>query len=203
MRRFLCLLIVVIGFSLFVTGAHAQVARGTPPFGSFGGGPDVLNLGNLNAHISIPVFARSGRGISFAYNLSYDSSIWVPSNTSGWQPVKNWGWTGTNDLASPATGKLTSPSSYPTPCNTKIDHYTSYFWTYTDKDGVPTISRMKRRNKHIPAAGRPPRSTSWHRMARAITSQSRGRALARSHGVLALFWVQLECSLTAMAIKSR
>jgi hypothetical protein len=42
---------------LAVGSAAAQVARGTPPFGSFGGGPDVLNLGNLNAHISIPVFA--------------------------------------------------------------------------------------------------------------------------------------------------
>src|SRR5882762_7159364 len=51
-----------------------QEATGTPPFGSFGGGPDTVNLGNLNAHISIPVVHKTGRGMPFSYDLSYDSS---------------------------------------------------------------------------------------------------------------------------------
>jgi RHS repeat-associated protein len=128
-----CLLL----FALLCVGAAAQVARGTPPFGSFGGGPDVLNLGNLNAHFSLPVFARAGRSIPFAYNLSYDTSIWVPNSSTGWQPVDNWGWSGTTDLATPATGKLTSTfTKFQCPLN-HADYYYMYVWNYVDKLGVP------------------------------------------------------------------
>jgi RHS repeat-associated protein len=77
--------------------SSAQVMTGTPSFGSFGGGPDVVNLGNLNAHITVAVLNKAGRGAPFAYNLSYDSSIWYPSAASGtntWTPVYNWGWRG-------------------------------------------------------------------------------------------------------------
>src|ERR1041384_1854178 len=49
---------------------------GTPPFGSFGGRPDVINLANLNAHLSIPILHKAGRGLNFVYDLTYDSSVW-------------------------------------------------------------------------------------------------------------------------------
>ena len=69
---------------------------GTPPFGSFGGGPfDTINLGNLNVHFAVPVLNKAGRGMPFSYNLSYDSSVWYPVGTVGsqtWTPVFNWGW---------------------------------------------------------------------------------------------------------------
>src|ERR1700730_6137630 len=76
----------------------AQVTTGTPPFGSYGGGPDLINLANLNAHISVPVLHKTGRGAAFGYDLSYDSSIWQPvtsSGTTSWQNVTDttWGWT--------------------------------------------------------------------------------------------------------------
>jgi RHS repeat-associated protein len=77
--------------------ASAQVPTGTPPFGSFGGGPDVINLANLNSHLTVPVLHKPGRGTNFSYDLSYDSSVWYPVGSSGnqtWQPVANWGWTG-------------------------------------------------------------------------------------------------------------
>jgi hypothetical protein len=77
--------------------SSAQVTTGAPPFGSFGGGPDVINLANLNAHIAVPVLNKAGRGTAFTYNLSYDTSVWYPSSTSGtntWTPVYNWGWRG-------------------------------------------------------------------------------------------------------------
>ncbi len=45
--------------------ASAQVTTGTPPFGSFGGGPDVVNLANLNAHWTVPVVHKPGRGTNF------------------------------------------------------------------------------------------------------------------------------------------
>ena len=75
-------------------GSFAQVTTGTPPFGSFSGSPDIVNLGNLNVHLAIPVFSRPGRGTPFFYNLQYDSSIWYPVTVGGtttWQPVQNWG----------------------------------------------------------------------------------------------------------------
>lgn len=84
-------------FIIVGTGVSSgQVATGTPPFGSFGGGPfDTVNLGNLNVHFAIPVLNKAGRGLPFAYDLTYDSSIWTPVTSSGvttWQPDSNWGW---------------------------------------------------------------------------------------------------------------
>jgi RHS repeat-associated protein len=85
--------------SLLPLCASAQTlpATGTPPFGSFGGGPDVINLANLNAHWNIPVINKPGRGgMNFTYNLSYDSSVWSPTSSSGtysWTPGYDWGWT--------------------------------------------------------------------------------------------------------------
>jgi hypothetical protein len=38
----------------------------------------------------------------FAYDLSYDSSVWTPVTSSGttqWQPDSNWGWRGTSEAA--------------------------------------------------------------------------------------------------------
>src|SRR5713226_3538919 len=81
-----------------VPSASAQVQTGTPRFGSFSGGPEVINLGNLNSHLCIPVLPKSGRGINFAYDLCYDSSIYSPltsGSTTTWNPAVNWGWTGT------------------------------------------------------------------------------------------------------------
>jgi len=92
-------LIVVLATGI----ASAQVATGTPPFGSFGGGPfDTVNLGNLNVHFAIPVLNKAGRGTAFSYNVSYDSSVWTPvvsSGTTSWQPVNNWGWAGVTQVA--------------------------------------------------------------------------------------------------------
>src|SRR6266542_5544542 len=64
---------------LALTISSASQVTGIPPYQSFAGGPDVINLGNLNVHYSIPIFSRGGRGIPFGYGLAYDSSIWQPS----------------------------------------------------------------------------------------------------------------------------
>jgi RHS repeat-associated protein len=87
---------------------------GTPPFGSFGGGPfDTVNLGNLNVHFSIPVVNKAGRGMPFTYALSYDSSVWVPGAT-GWSPTNNWGWHADTEVA---TGYV-SYQYFSVKCNT-------------------------------------------------------------------------------------
>jgi len=68
----------------------AQVATGLPPFAAFGGGPDQINLANLNIHLNLPVVYKVGRGLPLAYNLSYDGSIWTPVTSSGtksWEPL--------------------------------------------------------------------------------------------------------------------
>jgi YD repeat-containing protein len=83
--------------------SFGQVATGTPPFSSAAGGQfDTVNLGNLNVHFAIPVLHKAGRGIPFAYDLTYDSSIWTPVTSSGstyWQADSNFGWGGTSQSA--------------------------------------------------------------------------------------------------------
>src|SRR5260370_4658390 len=81
----------------------AQVAAGRVPFGSFGGGPfGSVNLSDLNVNFVVPVVDKAGRGIPFAYALSYNSSVWFPSTSGGirtWQPVQNYGWQAQTDAA--------------------------------------------------------------------------------------------------------
>ena len=98
-RRFLRLAILACWFSVLASSDSAaqQPVTGVPPLSSIASGPfDSVNLANLNVHFSIPVFSRPGKGISFVYNLTYDSLVWMPTNSSGqplWTPVTNWGWT--------------------------------------------------------------------------------------------------------------
>src|SRR5208283_2514973 len=87
--RFVSLLVLLI---FAVVQLHAQVQTGTPSFGSFAGGPDTINLANLNVHLTIPVLHKAGRGTNFSYDLNYDSSIWYPvtsGSTTSWQLVSS------------------------------------------------------------------------------------------------------------------
>ena len=96
---------------MYCLPSAAQVATGTPPFGSFAGGPDVINLANLNSHLAIPVIHKTGRGTNFTYDLSYDSSVWYPVGASGsqlWEPVSNFGWHGVTEVL---TGYVSAPES--------------------------------------------------------------------------------------------
>jgi len=85
-------LLVISFFS--VLPASAQVTTGTPPFGSFGGGPDIVDLANLNVQYRIPVIHRGGRGLPLNFDLSFNSSIWYVAGSGSakyWQPVSGWG----------------------------------------------------------------------------------------------------------------
>jgi RHS repeat-associated protein len=129
---------------VLLTGvAFAQVAPGTTPFGSFGGGPfDTVNLGSLNVHFAIPVLHKAGRGMPFTYDLSYDSSVWTPVTISGvkqWQPDSNWGWRGTTEAAFGYVLQTKTPASCQYFQNNRwnTDNYT--IWTtlgYGDQFGV-------------------------------------------------------------------
>jgi RHS repeat-associated protein len=133
MTRTLRFVLLMLALTLGAGAASAQVATGAPPFGSFGGGPDVVNLANLNSHIAIPVLHKAGRGTNFTYDLSYDSSVWYPvtsGSTTSWQPVYNWGWRAQTEAA---TGYVTYSATYPAPCNPR----TWSNWVYHDPWGVP------------------------------------------------------------------
>jgi hypothetical protein len=130
--------------------AFTQVATGTPSFGSFAGGPDVVNLGNLNADWTIPIRNKAGRGMNFVYNLQYDSSVFYPvasGSSMYWQPVGNWGWQGlTGSGLSYITYDAVEQSS--ATCNSGYGSYTVYQIsniTYIDTYGahpfpIPTFT---------------------------------------------------------------
>jgi RHS repeat-associated protein len=89
--------IAALCLSLMPTSALSQVATGTPAFNSFTGGPDEVNLGNLNINWNITVRNKAERGQNFVYPLIFDSSVWQPvvsGSSHVWQPVANWGWQG-------------------------------------------------------------------------------------------------------------
>ncbi len=129
--------------TLFAIPASAQVATGTLPFGSYSGGPDVINLANLNAHIAVPVFQRPGRGTNFNFSLAYDSSVWYPVGSTGsqtWEPALNWGWTTQTQVL---TGTMSVFLEISQPCYTTVlghTKQTGYYalyqnWVYTDPWG--------------------------------------------------------------------
>ncbi|HXQ27062.1 MAG TPA: RHS repeat-associated core domain-containing protein [Candidatus Acidoferrales bacterium] len=125
--------------SVCAGAAPAQVVTGTPPFGSFSGGPvDTINLANLNAHISIPVVNKAGRGLPFSYNLGYDTSVWYPVGVSGsqtWQPVQNWGWISETEGATGSLDFTTTVYCFPVfGCS-----YDSTNFGYIDPFGVPHL----------------------------------------------------------------
>lgn len=94
--------VVVCALLLSSCPVAGQVSTGAQPLGSFSSGPDVINLGNLNMHFDLPVFAKPGRGMPFTYTLSFDSSVWSPVTISGvrsWQPAPNWNWRGVTEVA--------------------------------------------------------------------------------------------------------
>src|SRR6516225_5859763 len=90
--------LIVLYLTVFASISASQTpsTTGQPSFGSFGGGPDVINLSNLNFHLTVPVLQKSGRNsLDFVYDLGYDSLVWVPTpsgSTTSWQPQTNWGW---------------------------------------------------------------------------------------------------------------
>jgi len=106
-----------MALALLPVVSFGQVATGTPPLSSFGGGPfDTINLGNLNVHFSVPVLSRAGRGTPFSYSLGYDSSVWSPATSNGitsWGPLSNWGWT----VNTPALGGSITTKSGTAKCS--------------------------------------------------------------------------------------
>ncbi|MGD0098247.1 MAG: RHS repeat-associated core domain-containing protein [Terracidiphilus sp.] len=110
-RIFFSLGIIVLLFASAQAGLSQQVAvLGTPAFGSFAGGPDVVNLGNLNVHWNFPIMNKAGRGLPFTYGIDYDSTIWARTtsgSTTSWVMQNTWPAFGANTPAIPGLGGIT------------------------------------------------------------------------------------------------
>jgi len=115
-----------------------QSNTGFQPFGSFSSpGPDIINLANLNVHLTIPVVHKAGRGMPFNYNLSYDGTVWsVVGTTKNGTTTYKWGfspgWTGLS-LNGSIVGGLTYYTFGFVP-NVEVCNDTVY--TYTDPAGT-------------------------------------------------------------------
>ena len=141
----LCSVLVVLFTASFSRPVDAQVATGTPPFGTFSTpGPDVINLGNLNMFLNIPVLNKAGRGLPLTYNLAYNSSVWYPvtsGSTKSWTPVQQFGWQGLQPAgqAQITYQLLTQQESCLTELNNVETTYTQWTYegfTYVDSSGV-------------------------------------------------------------------
>lgn len=132
MKTTLITFVLLIPLAVFAQGP----IPGTPPFGSFGGGPlDIVNLGNLNVNIDIPITQKTGRGAPFYYVMSYNNSIWYSSAVNGvntWQPVPNYGWQVQTDAA---YGFLSHTAVHGS-CGLHQGFYWSFYnWVYHDTKG--------------------------------------------------------------------
>jgi len=138
MSRTLRLKFLLVLFTFAAVPASAQgPATGTPPFGSFSGGPDVINLANLNAHLTVPILHKPGRGgFDFTYDLGYDSSVWSPVGAGSnrtWQPAQNWGWT---DVSEVIGGYLSFTSTNSTKDNGNCSIITNSNYVFHEANGT-------------------------------------------------------------------
>jgi hypothetical protein len=100
-------LLVLSAFVLCVQVCRAQQASGIQPYGTMiTKGADVINVGNNNVFLNIPVLNKPGRGAPFTYSISLNSSIWYPTISGSyttWMPVSYdgsaLGWQGLNPAA--------------------------------------------------------------------------------------------------------
>jgi len=135
------ILVLLALLSISTEMALAQVATGTPPLGSFGGGQvDTINLANLNAHFNVPVFQKAGRGLPFNFVLTYDTSVWFPvssGSSSAWTPGTDWGW-GSTDVS---LGYMTNIIAEEVEHNgsSTTYQYTYSHWTFWDGIGTPHL----------------------------------------------------------------
>src|ERR1017187_1176487 len=134
-HTFVSLAILILLYSISVL---AQPTAGAPPFGSFSGGPDLVDNANLNVHLSIPIISKAGRGLPFSYTLGYDNSLWSPRSATGayaWTPAAG-GWGGGSNIE---TGYV----AYTTTQTSCWYNGTYYYWdqfsnfNYYDGGGTP------------------------------------------------------------------
>lgn len=135
----LCKIVFASILVLSAISVSGQVATGNYTYGTFDNhGFDSINVGNLNVHFSMPVLNKPGRGMSFYYNLVFDSSVWYPSSVSGskvWTPTQGFGWHGDTEVA---TGYVSYEKELYSYSNSEGEGFTEtiyHYFTYHDPFG--------------------------------------------------------------------
>lgn len=125
------LAVIALVISPTITIGQAGVT-GFPPFDSSLGGVD---LQNLNAHRTIPILHKNGRGLPLVFDITHDDPIFgiIPS-PGGTAPPQfsispNAGWTVPFTIG----GSVSSSSAV---CSTDPSAYIYTNWTYTDAQGT-------------------------------------------------------------------
>ena len=122
-------------FLLSTFSTPAQVVTGIQPLGSYGGGPDAVNLANLNVHIDVPIVAKAGRGLNFVYALDTTVPYGIPQLERG-LPASGWGWTAETQTE---TGYVTATTSLWKYFSGGSWSWTTNYtkWVYYDRAGTP------------------------------------------------------------------
>jgi hypothetical protein len=139
-RTLFSLRLFEVAFSIFaVTNiASGQDNTGTPPFNSFGGGPDIVNLSNLNANLEVPVIQRNGRGIPFHLTLSFNTYVWYKFHSgtqTSWAPTSSLG----RPTSSTPFGSVTRSVVTSNTCLNRYPIATYSNWVYVDASGTPHL----------------------------------------------------------------
>ena len=121
-----------------VSRCQETTPTGIPPFSSIQkGGADIVNLSNLDVHITIPVLHKAGRGIGLNADLTYDNSVWqivVSDGSNAWLPIYNSdGWN--NLFFGPVMGLLYATVE-PVSCGGSNEVTTYANWYYVDRTGT-------------------------------------------------------------------
>ena len=203
--------------------SFAQVSTGTPSFATLDSeGIDVINVGNLNAHLTIPVRHKAGRGTNFNYDLTYDTSVWYPALVSGnyvWHPVASTattGWGGLSGAGQSYIGYSTYYSSGQCTPNGST-WYTYQIWGYGNfyyvdifgtRHNFGELGGVTRRAPVIaarkPAIRQVPRPNRWSlRMAPGIRCTSLPSAAARAPRPTSPVRITLKSSLPSSSIHRR
>jgi hypothetical protein len=140
LRQYYRFALISAALPILITGHQAT---GVYPFGSYSGGPfDTINNANLNVHFQIPIVNKAGRGLPFSYAITYDGSVWQPSQTSGstqtWTTVPGTSW-GFRAISSVGQTGYVSYETNPTSCSSTSGQpyaFTVYYnWEYHDPLG--------------------------------------------------------------------
>jgi RHS repeat-associated protein len=139
-KLFWSTLVTTCGTLILAVSAFSQVpgaSLGLPPHGTFTGGPDSINLGNLNNHIEIPIYTTALRGRTSRYSLAYDSSVY--QNPGGFWTNNTFGYGWSNTFSDTHGGYVQASYVDDGPCGhpaTSAHQYELNSIAYISPDGV-------------------------------------------------------------------
>jgi RHS repeat-associated protein len=131
-RAHYLVLTLALTFCNGIVSAQTPPATGTPSFGSFGGGPEIINLGNLNAHLAIPIRHKAGRGLALKADRTFDTAlVWFPVTSSGTRSWLSGFYMGWDRPGTTVTGYVWNQATSISSCDTIYSN-----WTYYDNSGT-------------------------------------------------------------------